>query len=430
LSEALPETIGRYRVVRELGRGMMGVVYEAEDPLLGRRVALKTIHRALSDDPKTGEVFEKRFFAEARAAAGLSHPGIVVVHDVGRDDAGRLFIALEHLAGRTLDQVLAGGRSLPFSEAAGVAVGLADALHHAHSRGIIHRDVKPGNVMLLESGEPKILDFGIARLPASELTAGNAAFGSPSYMAPERIDGKTPDARADVFSLGAVLYEMLTGRRCFGGKDLVTVVRKVYHEDPVPLSELQAGLPRDTDALVARALAKDPADRYPTARAFADDLLAVAAGRPLARGPAKVGSRVKPSRSGPVLTPGPAPVDLPGGTIRAGAIPGLALPAGKRVSLAILEGARQGERFVMGKPRFVLGREGGGVGADVEVPDPETSRAHAAVECYGTRVVLRDLESTNGTWVGERRLKEGDLENHGEFRLGRTRFMLIVTDPE
>jgi serine/threonine-protein kinase len=160
-SQTLPETVGRYRVVRELGRGMMGIVYEAEDPLLGRKVALKTIHRALSDDATSGEVFEKRFFAEARAAARLSHPGIVVVHDVGRDDAGRLFIALEHLDGRTLDEVLAGGRSLPFAEAARVAVGLAEALHHAHSRGIIHSDVKPGNVMLLPSGEPKILDFGM-----------------------------------------------------------------------------------------------------------------------------------------------------------------------------------------------------------------------------------------------------------------------------
>jgi serine/threonine-protein kinase len=178
-------------------------------------------------------------------------------------------------------------------------------------------------------------------------------------MAPERIDGKTPDARADVFSLGAVLYEMLTGRRCFGGKDLVTIVKKVYNEDPVPPSEIQAGLPKDTDAVVARALAKDPAHRYATARAFAEDLLAAA--RPLAGDQAKVGSRANPGRAEPIGSPGLALFETTEATIRSGSVPGLALPAGKRVSLAVLEGARQGQRFVMRKPRFVLGREGGGV---------------------------------------------------------------------
>ena len=426
----MTETIGRYRIVRELGQGAMGVVYEAEDPLLGRRVALKTIHRALSADPATGELFEKRFFAEARAAAGLSHPGIVVVHDVGRDESGRLFIALEQLTGQTLEQRLLTKGALAWEEALRVAAGVADALHHAHSRGIIHRDVKPGNVMILESGEAKILDFGIARLPASDLTTGGATLGSPSYMAPERMDGASPDPRADVFSLGAVLYEMLTGQKAFGGKDLPTIVRKVCFESPVPVAHLRPDAPPAADHITSRALAKDPAERYPTARAFAEDVADVAAGRtPRHQAPGVA------ARKAPKPAVAPSPLEIPGepsgdGTVRAGSAPGLALPAQKRVTLAILDGARRGESFVLARPKVVIGRKGGGVGADIEIDDPETSRGHAAVECYGGRVLVRDLQSLNGTWVGDRRVGEAEIHNHDEFRLGRTRFMLIVTDPD
>ena len=293
MTDGGPETIGRYRVLRELGQGIMGVVYEAEDPLLGRRVALKTIHRALSSDPATGEMFEKRFFAEAKAAASLSHPGIVVVHDLGRDDSGRLFIALEHLSGQTLESQLAGGRALPWEVALRVAGGVAEALHHAHSRGIIHRDVKPANVMILEAGAPKILDFGIARLPASQLTTGGSTFGSPSYMAPERMDGKTPDPRADVFSLGAVLYEMLTGQKAFGGKDLDDRAQGLLRGAGPALGAAarvaERGRPhrRAGDGERSRA-------RYPTALAFGEDVNEAAAGRPLRhqrRAPRRGGGR-------------------------------------------------------------------------------------------------------------------------------------------
>jgi serine/threonine-protein kinase len=424
----MDEAIGRYRIVRELGRGGMGVVYEAEDPLLGRKVALKTIHRGLIADPAAGEMFEKRFFAEAKAAAALSHPGIVVVHDVGRDDSGRLFIALEYLIGETLDKRLAGGRALPWEEALRVAAGVADALRHAHSRGIIHRDVKPGNVMLLDSGAPKILDFGIARLPESDLTTrAGVNPGSPAYMAPERMDGQPPDPRTDIFSLGAVLYEMLTGVRAFDGKDIRTIVHKVHLEQPVAPSRLRPEVPPAVDAIVARAIAKNPADRYPTAEAFAADLAAAAAGWPVEASPLTASALATPA---PAAAGAPSPEAPAGGTVRAGSTPGLALPAAKRVSLAILEGARQGETFVFARPRIVIGRASGGVGADVEIDDPEASRGHAAVECYGARVVVRDLQSTNGTFVGEARVEQAELTNHDEFRIGRTRFMLILTDPE
>jgi serine/threonine-protein kinase len=409
----------------------MGVVYEAEDPMLGRRVALKTIHRGLIADPAAGKLFEERFFSEARAAAGLSHPGIVVVHDVGRDESGVLFIALELLTGQTLDRRLAAKGALPWEDALRLAAGVADALRHAHARGIIHRDVKPANVMVLESGEPKILDFGIARLPESDLTSrAGVTPGSPAYMAPERMDGRPPDPRSDIFALGAVLYEMLTGRRAFGAKDVREIVRKVHLEHPEPPSRVRPELPASVDAIVARALAKDPAERYATAQAFAEDLAAATAGWPVEAATPEASAATASAPVAAAAVPPVAAAPVSGGTVRAGAAPGLALPAGKRVSLAILEGARQGETFVFSKPRIVIGRASGGVGADVEIDDPEASRGHAAVECFGSRVLVRDLQSTNGTFVAESRVEQAELANHDEFRIGRTRFMLIVTDPD
>jgi serine/threonine-protein kinase len=225
-----------------------------------------------------------------------------------------------------------------------------------------------------------------------------------------------------VFSLGAVLYEMLTGQKAFGGKDLATIVRKVCFEEPLPPSKVRPGVPAATDAIVARALAKDAAQRYPSAKAFAEDMADAASGR-RPRHQAAVVAAVPYVEAEPLLDEIPA-----NATMRAGAVPGLALPAGKRVSLAILEGARQGERFVLAGPKVVIGRAGGGVGADIEVDDPETSRGHAAVECYGSRVLVKDLQSTNGTWVADKRVGQAELQNHDEFRLGRTRFMLIVAD--
>jgi len=200
---------------------MMGVVYEAHDSALGRRVALKTIRLAHELPPDERQRFEKRFLAEARAAAGLSHPGLVVVHDVGRDAASEmLFIALEYLEGRTLAEEMAGGAPLEWRRALRIAAQLAEALHHAHALGIVHRDVKPANVMMLSSGQPKVMDFGIAKLPASQLTSTGQLFGTPLYMSPEQAQGEAVDARSDLFSLGGVLYEMLTGRRCFDAPSL------------------------------------------------------------------------------------------------------------------------------------------------------------------------------------------------------------------
>ncbi|HLA77731.1 MAG TPA: serine/threonine-protein kinase [Vicinamibacteria bacterium] len=278
--EPLPEKIGRYEVRRELGRGAMGVVYEAWDPALDRRVAVKTLSLAASFGPIEREAFEQRFLTEARAAAGLSHPNIVVVHDVGRDGAaGVPYITLEYLEGRTLAELAAAGDRLDWREALRIVARLADALHTAHSQGIVHRDVKPANVMLLPNGQPKIMDFGIAKVPASQLTAAGQLFGTPANMSPEQALGEPLDARSDLFSLGTVLYELLTGRRPFFADTLTGMLAQVVQQDPPPPRSLAPGLPADADYLSARSLAKAREQRYPDGRSLAEDIEDLLGGR-------------------------------------------------------------------------------------------------------------------------------------------------------
>jgi len=276
-----PRTLGRYEIQRELGRGTMGVVYEAQDPMLHRKIALKAIRIAVSIPDEVRELFEKRFLAEARAVAVLSHPGIVVVHDVGTDEKTETpYIAMEFLEGKTLEEVTAGGKRLQWREALGLAARAAWALHHAHDRGIVHRDIKPANIMRMPSGEPKIMDFGIARLPASELTAAGDLFGTPSYMSPEQAVGAVADARSDIFSLGCVLYQLLSGKKAFDGDSLPLILLRVKEETPPPPSKWVDGLSPEVDAVVARALEKNADERYQDAKSFAEDIEDVVEGKP------------------------------------------------------------------------------------------------------------------------------------------------------
>jgi serine/threonine protein kinase len=281
-----PAAVGRYEVRRELGHGTMGVVYEAFDPDLGRPIALKVIQGALGASDDERRVFEQRFFAEARAAARLAHPGIVVVHDVGRDTgSGALFMALELLRGRPLDGVLRERTRLEWREALRIALRVARALHHAHVNAIVHRDIKPANIMLLESGEAKIMDFGIAKVEAAHLTATGQFLGTPLYMSPEQTLAQPVDARSDIFSLGAVLYEMLTGRQAFGGATVTKILFQIVSREPDPPTLLVPELPEGIDYVVARCLAKDVGLRYQDAQALAEDLEDILAGR-AARGQA------------------------------------------------------------------------------------------------------------------------------------------------
>ncbi len=273
MTPELPAKIGRYEIRRELGRGMMGVVYEAYDPALGRRIALKTIQLAFVVSPEERRNFEERFLTEARAAGRLSHPGIVVVHDVGQDETtGTPFIALEHLDGRTLDVILRGEQFIAWQEALRITKGVAEALHHAHSQGVVHRDIKPANIMILDSGEPKIMDFGIAKLESSQLTAAGQFFGTPLYMSPEQALGKPLDARSDLFSLGVLAYGLLTGQQAFGATGVMRIIARVVHDDPPQPTQLVRDLPPEVDYFIARTLAKAPEHRYPDGLTMAEDI--------------------------------------------------------------------------------------------------------------------------------------------------------------
>ena len=286
MSPQAPKALGRYAIEEEIGRGMMGVVYRARDPVLGRVVALKTVNVRLAAGDQDRAAFEARFLTEARAAALLSHPAIVTVHDFGRDDAdGTLYIALEHLEGRTLADIVREEGPLPWPRALAIAGRIAGALDHAHERGIVHRDVKPANIIVLggaASGSPdvhsKLTDFGIARIDAADLTAPGEFLGTPSYMSPEQASGAAMDGRSDVFSLGAVLYFMLTGRRAFDAPTVPGIMTVVVRHPPPPLDV--PGLPDEVSYVVARCLAKSPAGRYPRARALEEDVSDILAGRP------------------------------------------------------------------------------------------------------------------------------------------------------
>ncbi len=280
MSLTTSSTIGRYEVVRELGHGAMGVVYEARDPVLDRTVALKVIKPAAEGDEL--EAYEERFLAEARIAAQLQHPGIVVVHDVGRDEAsGTLFIALELLRGQTLAELARQGQ-VEWARVMRIVGQVARALGYAHARGVVHRDIKPANVIVLPSGEAKVTDFGIAQLENARqrLTSTGEFIGTPLYTAPEQARVEDVDGRADVFSLASVAYTLLAGRPPFMAPNIPGIVHRVVYEEPEPLARFVPELPVDVERVMARAMAKDPAARYPTAEAFAEDAEDVVAGQP------------------------------------------------------------------------------------------------------------------------------------------------------
>ena len=308
--DPIPSAVGRYEILRELGRGAMGVVYEARDPALSRVIALKTI---LPAPPGEQEPFEERFFSEARIAARLSHPGIVVVHDVGRDsESGTLYIALEHLLGRTLAEIAEEG-PMDWREVCRLGAQIGRALHHAHAQGVVHCDMKPANVMLLPSGETKIMDFGIAWIETARFRRSSTGefLGTPLYAAPEQADTGKVDARTDVFSLGAIAYTLLAGRPAFAAGSIPEIVERVLRHDPPPPSRVVPGIPVYLDRVIGRAMAKEPDHRYPDALTLAEDLEDVLAGRPPAH--ASEAARIAAVATWPLpprTTPGTEPVEV------------------------------------------------------------------------------------------------------------------------
>jgi serine/threonine protein kinase len=274
------DALGDYRVLDVLGSGSMGVVYRAEHVPSGREVALKLLPRALEVDVER----RRRFLREARAASAVVHPSLAVVIEAGEAD-GRAFIAMELVRGRSLGRVLADGGRLAVPEALRVARGIAEGLAAAHGRGVVHRDLKPDNVMIDDAGAVKVLDFGVARLLAapdggaslSTLSTEGAILGTPGYMSPEQSYGQRVDARADVFALGALLYEMLTGAKAFTGETAFHVLLATNRDDPPPPSKRAPGVGRTLDQLVARCLAKDPRRRFATAAEVRDAIAAIQA---------------------------------------------------------------------------------------------------------------------------------------------------------
>jgi serine/threonine protein kinase len=264
----IPEKFGRYEIVREIGHGAMGVVYEALDPTIGRKIALKTIR--FDGIGTTADEAARRFKNEARAAGGLNHPSIVTVYDAG-EDSGILYLAMEFIEGSTLEALLRTQRTIATAQTIDIVRQICAGLDFAHAKGIVHRDIKPGNIMLAAHGMAKITDFGIARA-GEAMTITGQVVGTPNYMSPEQVLGKTLDGRSDLFSVGVMLYEMITGERPFEGQSITTIMYKIVHETPIPPRKLDSTIHPGLSAVIERSLAKAAEDRFPNGAELAREL--------------------------------------------------------------------------------------------------------------------------------------------------------------
>ncbi len=282
------DRIGRYKIIRELGRGAMGVVYHAIDPNIGRPVAIKTIQLGGSRKPEEMERLRERLFREARSAGSLSHPGIVTIYDV--EQHGELaYIAMEYVDGPTLDQLMSESKALEPNRLFSILAQTAAALDYAHGKGIVHRDIKPANIMIAGDGTAKITDFGIAKINTSEqFTMTGSIVGTPHYMSPEQVQGQPVDGRSDQFSLAVIAYEALTGEKPYTGEHLTTVVYKIVAEEPMAPHRVNSSLGGAIDGVLRKGLAKRPDSRYKTCSEFANALESACAGvknwKPMPRG--------------------------------------------------------------------------------------------------------------------------------------------------
>jgi len=313
-----PERIGRYQVIERIGRGAMGVVYRAHDGAMGRDVALKVLMTDLEDDPD----IRTRFHREAEAAARLSHPNIITIFDVG-EDGDRFFIVMELLRGATLKDFLKQSDAAPIERKLDLMIQLCSGLGAAHNASIYHRDVKPGNIFVRSDGILKILDFGVARLASSSMTASGFIVGTPDYMSPEQARGAEIDGRSDIFSLGGVFYFMLTGRKPFPANDLPTLFQQIQNEDPPPLLGEEG--PAELATVIRKALSKKREARYQSCQALMADLDVVRQLYPL--------SARRTTAPGPAMAKGPA--DVPSSTDdTVDSLPGAAFNSDETVTLA------------------------------------------------------------------------------------------------
>ncbi len=269
-----PKMIGRYQVQRLLGSGAMGSVVLAEDPRIKRKVAIKLIKQDAVRTQADQHEYLMRFQREAEVSGLLNHPGIVAIYDVGEEEGYGPFLAMEFVPGKPLDGIIRSGPELSLKEKLRIAGGLADALDHAHAKGIVHRDVKPGNVMVGEDGRPKLMDFGIAKREDASLTQTGTFLGTPSYASPEQIREGTVDSRSDIFSFGVLVFELMSGQSPFPGTSINTILYRIVNDPPVDIQPPVMGiLPEGWRRVFEKVLAKKPEDRYPTCTAFMRDVL-------------------------------------------------------------------------------------------------------------------------------------------------------------
>lgn len=264
------KTVGRYEILGRLGQGSMGVVYLGRDPYINRKVSIKISRPAADVKGEKADKYRKRFFLEAQSAGRLMHPNIVGIYDAGmyKDFC---YITMEYIDGPTLEKFCDKDSVLPVSKVVELLFEACNALGYAHNRGVVHRDIKPSNIMLNKAGEVRITDFGIAQIK-SEQTASKGIIGSPSYMSPEQVKEELVEDKSDIFSLGCVLYELLTGEKAFSGENYFSIMYKITNEEPVPIRQHRPDLPEILARITAKALAKDPSRRYQTCMDFAYDL--------------------------------------------------------------------------------------------------------------------------------------------------------------